>query len=293
MKILVTGSKGQLGRCIQDVAKGYPEWQFVFTDYKELDITDSRAIENCFKEYKFDYCINCAAYTAVDLAESQVDKAYLINAEAVKTLAEACSANNSKLIHISTDFVFDGKKTMPYTEEDKPRPLGVYGASKLLGESYVQDILEEYFIVRTSWVYSEYGRNFMKTMLKLGNENKEISVVNDQVGSPTYAGDLATFILFLITNKREEYGLYHYSNEGTISWYDFAVQIFKQFGMKVNVNPIPSKDYLTPAKRPDRSDLNTLKVKKSFEFQIYKWEDSLKKCSINFKSTLNGHRENQ
>ncbi len=278
MKILVTGSKGQLGRCIQDVAKGYPEWQFVFTDYKELDITDSRAIENCFKEYKFDYCINCAAYTAVDLAESQVDKAYLINAEAVKTLAEACSANNSKLIHISTDFVFDGKKTMPYTEEDKPRPLGVYGASKLLGESYVQDILEEYFIVRTSWVYSEYGRNFMKTMLKLGNENKEISVVNDQVGSPTYAGDLATFILFLITNKREEYGLYHYSNEGTISWYDFAAKIFEVAELNIKVNSISTLDYPTPARRPKNSNLSKMKAINTFKIAIPFWSDSLISC---------------
>lgn len=283
MNILVTGSKGQLGKCINNLAKENYELNFLFTDIPELDITNKEAVDDYFSANSFDYCINCAAYTAVDLAEAEADKAFLINAEAVKILAEACSLNNCCLIHISTDFIFDGKKSGPYTEEDIPNPLSVYGSSKLQAENYVQNILKEYFIIRTSWVYSEYGHNFVKTMLRLGNEKKELNVVNDQIGSPTYAGDLAGFLIYLVVNNKNQYGIYHYSNEGEISWYDFAVQIFKQFEMNVKVKPIPAKDYKTPAIRPERSVLNMKKVKKNFEFPIYEWQDSLKKCSMNFK----------
>src|SRR5690606_2749985 len=182
----------------------------------------------------YDYCINCAAYTAVDKAETEEEKAYLVNAEAVKYLAEACKQNDTVLIHVSTDFVFDGQKGSPYTEDDPTNPIGVYGASKLKGEQYVQSILEKYFIVRTSWVYSEYGHNFVKTMLRLAEERNEISVVNDQIGSPTYAGGLAEFLCFLVQIPDNDYGIYNFSDEGEISWYDFDIFRFDNRSTKVN-----------------------------------------------------------
>ena len=189
LKLLITGANGQLGRCLQDVSKTFPSYDFHFKTSKELDVTNQEQINILFAKEEFDYCINCAAYTAVDKAETDRENAFLVNAEAAKYLAEACKAQNSILIHISTDFVFDGSKTTPYTEDDLPNPINVYGASKLKGEQYVQDILKQYFIIRTSWVYSQYGNNFVKTMLRLGTERHELYVVNDQRGSPTYASD--------------------------------------------------------------------------------------------------------
>src|SRR5690606_23203811 len=223
----------------------------------------------------YDYCINCAAYTAVDKAETEEEKAYLVNAEAVKYLAEACKQNDTVLIHVSTDFVFDGQKGSPYTEDDPTNPIGVYGASKLKGEQYVQSILEKYFIIRTSWVYSEYGHNFVKTMLRLGKEKDEISVVNDQVGTPTYAGDLAKVILKIILNNKNLYGLYHYSNEGEASWYDFAKSIFKKCNIKINLKPIKSEEYLKTTVRTKFSVLNKDKIKNSFKVEVPVWDDSL------------------
>lgn len=277
-KILVTGANGQLGKCIQDLAEEQSGLSFVFTDHKELDITSQESAEVLFKDNKFDYCINCAAYTAVDKAEEEAEQAYLINAEGVKHLAMACKENDVILIHVSTDFVFDGRKDTPYTEEDIPNPINVYGKSKLKGEEYVQEILNKYFIIRTSWVYSEYGHNFVKTMLRLGREKDDLNVVCDQFGSPTYAGDLAKVILNIISNNRNVYGLYNYSNEGVISWYDFAKSIFETCNMKLNLKPIKTEEYPAPAARPKFSVLNKDKIKNSFTVEVPVWDDSLEDC---------------
>jgi dTDP-4-dehydrorhamnose reductase len=271
-RVLVTGANGQLGKSIHRVAPDYPELKFVFTDVVELDITNNEEVNTFFESNAFDYCINCAAYTAVDKAEKEVEKAYLINATAVKNLAEGCQTTGTVLIHISTDFVFDGTKRTPYTEEDTPNPLSVYGKSKLKGEEYVQEICERHFIVRTSWLYSEYGNNFVKTMLRLAETRKQISVVNDQIGSPTYAGDLAEFSLKVISSGSTAYGLYHYSNLGAISWYDFAVEIFKQHKKEVRVVPIPTSSYPTAAKRPPFSVLDLQRGNKKMKSQIYFWD---------------------
>lgn len=276
LKILITGANGQLGRCLQDVAVNHPDYDFHFKTSKELDITKKAQINPLFNDEKFDYCINCAAYTAVDKAETDQENAFLVNAEAAKYLAEACKANDTTLIHISTDFVFDGTKGTPYTEDNLPNPINVYGASKLKGEQYVQKILDNYFIIRTSWVYSEYGHNFVKTMLQLGTKRKELNVINDQIGSPTYAGDLAKAIMEIINSKTTNYGLYHYSNEGAISWFDFAKAIFEIKEMQVKVNPIPSEAYPTQARRPVFSVMDKNKIKQFLK--IPQWKNRLEKC---------------
>ncbi|MEB8328233.1 dTDP-4-dehydrorhamnose reductase [Flavobacteriaceae bacterium KMM 6897] len=281
-KILITGANGQLGKCIQDVVEDYPEYDFHFKTSTDLDITSQEEINTLFAHEKFDFCINCAAYTAVDKAETDKENAFLVNAEAVKYLAEACKDYDTTLIHISTDFVFDGTKGTPYTEDDLPNPINVYGTSKLKGEQYIQGILNNNFIIRTSWVYSEYGHNFVKTMLRLGEDREELSVVNDQIGTPTYAGDLANAIMEIISTKTTNFGLYHYSNEGLISWYDFAKAIFEIKGIDVKVNPIPSEAYPTPAKRPMYSVLDKTKIKQVFNIiNIPNLENSLKKVIYN------------
>ena len=270
--ILVTGANGQLGKSIHRNSSNYPELKIVFTDVEELDITKTEEVNAFFKNHAFDYCINCAAYTAVDKAEEEVDKAFLINAKAAKNLAQACQTSEAVLIHISTDFVFDGSKRTPYTEEDTATPLSVYGKSKLQGEEYIQEIWNKHFILRTSWLYSEYGNNFVKTMLRLAETRDEISVVNDQIGSPTYAGDLASFLLEIINKPSKDYGIYHYSNEGSISWYDFAAEIFKQHKTAVRVVPIPTSAYPTAAKRPEYSVMDLSKVKTIFGSTIPLWQ---------------------
>lgn len=278
MKVLVTGSKGQVGRCLQDSAIEYPEIQFVFTDKEELDITSQSAVNTFFNSHSFDYCINCAAYTAVDLAETNREEAFLINAEAVRNLAEACLETDCVLIHISTDFVFEGTKTTPYTEVDIPNPINVYGASKLKGEEYVQQLLKKYFIIRTSWVYSEYGHNFVKTMLRLTTEKDRISVVDDQIGAPTYAGDLVEVFMMIMRTKSTMYGLFHYSNEGETSWYEFAKEIFRINKLNIDLIPVSSDSYITTAKRPAYSYLNSKKIKENLgQHLIYNWKFSLSK----------------
>ena len=272
LKILITGANGQLGLCLKDISVEYPSYIFDFKTSKQLDITNRNQVSTLFQNENYDYCINCAAYTAVDKAESEKEQAFLVNGEALKYLSEACKSNNTVLIHISTDFVFDGTKDSPYTEEDQPNPINIYGASKLKGEQYVQNILTNYFIIRTSWVYSEHGNNFVKTMLRLANEKDEISVVNDQIGSPTYAGDLAQFTMCFIKNNSKSYGIKNFSNDGTISWYDFAVEIFKQKQVKIKVNPTVSKNYPTPAVRPKYSILE-LNIEKAFD-----WKTRLAYC---------------
>lgn len=269
---LVTGSNGQLGRSIRQIYRDYPELKFVFTDLAELDITHNEEVNIFFEFNKIDYCINCAAYTAVDKAEEEADKAFLINANALKNLAEACKNTGTVLIHVSTDFVFDGTKRTPYTEADIPNPLSVYGKSKLQGETYIKEIWDRHFIVRTSWLYSEYGNNFVNTILRLTETRNEISVVNDQKGSPTYAKDLALFLLKIIDISSEDYGTYHYSSEGDISWYDFAVEIFKHHRRAVRVVPIPTSAHPTVAKRPAYSVMDLSKAKTTFGNTIPFWK---------------------
>ena len=274
-KILVTGGNGQLAQCLKDVVKNDDELDVDFQDLPYLDITDKQQLEAYFSKNEFDYCINCAAYTAVDLAEEQSDLAYAVNAEGPKNLAEICKKYQVKLLHISTDFVFDGKKQTPYIETDMPNPLGVYGKSKWQGERNIQEIMEDYFILRTSWLYSEYGNNFMKSMLRLSETRDEISVVSDQIGAPTYAGDLAEVLVKIVLSLSTNYGVYHYSNSGAISWYDFAVEIFTLFGKKIEVKPIKTKDYPTAAKRPRYSVLDTTKIEHNFDCTIKDWNNSL------------------
>ena len=279
--ILVTGGNGQLASCIKDVEKQYDDLNIIYTDYLELDICDLDQVKSFFESNKqINYCINCAAYTAVDKAETEAEKAFEINATGAKNLAQVCNDHDAILIHVSTDFVFDGEKNEPYTETDAANPISVYGASKLQGEVEIQQALKEYFIIRTSWLYSEYGNNFMKTMLRLAETRDGISVVSDQIGTPTYAGDLAEIIIQIINTKTEKYGIYHYSNEGVASWFEFAKEIFKLAKNKIKVNPIPSIEYLTPAKRPKYSVLDKKKIIDVFKIDIPFWRDSLKKVIL-------------
>ena len=279
--ILVTGGNGQLASCIKDVEKEYDDLNIIYTDHLELDICELNQIQTFFKSNpQIDYCINCAAYTAVDKAETEAEKAFEINATGAKNLAQVCNDHDAILIHVSTDFVFDGEKNEPYTETDVANPISVYGASKLQGEVEIQQALKEYFIIRTSWLYSEYGNNFMKTMLRLAETRDGISVVSDQIGTPTYAGDLAEIIIQIINTKTEKYGIYHYSNEGVASWFEFAKEIFKLTKNKIKVNPIPSIEYLTPAKRPKYSVLDKKKIIDVFKIDIPFWRDSLKKVIL-------------
>jgi dTDP-4-dehydrorhamnose reductase len=281
IKILVTGGNGQLAQCLRNVVKNNDELDADFQDLPALDITNKQQLESYFSKNELDYCINCAAYTAVDLAEEQSDLAYAVNAEGPKNLAEFCKKYQVKFLHISTDFVFDGKKQTPYIETDMPNPLGVYGASKWQGERYIQEVMQDYFILRTSWLYSEYGNNFMKTMLSLSETREEISVVSDQIGAPTYAGDLAEVLIKIVISSSTNYGIYHYSNLGAISWYDFAVEIFKQFGKTIEVKPIKTKDYPTAAKRPKYSVLETTKIENNFDCLRKKWYINLNHISQN------------
>jgi len=280
IKALVTGGNGQLAQCLKETVKYHDELDITFQDLPDLDITNKQQLESYFSNNELDYCINCAAYTAVDLAEEQSELAYAVNAEGPKNIAMLCLKYNIILIHISTDFVFDGQQRTPYSETDAPNPLSVYGASKLQGERNIQDVMENYFIVRTSWLYSEYGKNFMKTMLKLSETRDQISVVSDQIGSPTYAGDLAEGLIKIVLSSSISYGIYHYSSGGIVSWYDFAVEIFKQFGKTIEVKPIKTKDYSTAAKRPKCSVLDTTKIKNNFNCTINDWQESLKNINI-------------
>lgn len=275
--ILVTGANGQLGTELQQLAPLYTDYDFTFTDTETLDITDPEKVNVFFKGHHFSYCINCAAYTAVDKAESEKEKAFAVNANGPGLLAAACKKNNTAFVHISTDYVFDGSSIRPYEETDMVNPLGVYGESKLAGEERVMKENRDAIIIRTSWVYSSYGKNFVKTMMRLMQERDSIGVVNDQKGSPTYAADLAAVILQII-GKGISPGIYHYCNEGVISWYDFAVAIKEIISSACIVNAITTAEYPTPAKRPAYSALNTQKIKSTFTLSIPNWKDSLRRC---------------
>nr|WP_315181609.1 dTDP-4-dehydrorhamnose reductase [uncultured Flavobacterium sp.] len=283
MVVLVTGANGQLGQSLQFIAEKYPQIDFVFCDSKALDITQKAGIESVFNRIKPDFCINTAAYTAVDKAETETEKAEAINVTGVKNLAEICKEFKTQLIHVSTDFVFDGTKKTPYTEEDIPNPKSVYGQTKLDGEKAVQAILEDYFIIRTSWVYSQFGANFMKTMLRLGAERDSLSVVNDQIGTPTNAVDLAEALVQIVvfvsqhpTHKVS--GIYNFSNEGSCSWFDFAKKIFENNTINIDLQPIPTSSYPTPAQRPKYSVLDKTKIKLVFGIAIKGWEERLSNC---------------
>ena len=300
MVVLVTGANGQLGQSIQFIANKYPKIQFVYTDFQEMDITNFQSCHAVFTKHKPQFCINTAAYTAVDKAEGESEKAHLINATGAENLAKVCKEFDTILLHISTDFIFSGENRvtssgveMPYLETDTPNPKSVYGQTKLDGELAIQKNWEKHFIVRTSWVYSQFGANFMKTMLRVASERDSLSVVNDQIGTPTNAVDLAEVLLkiveschaelvyFVSSQKLESasnFGIYNFSNEGQCSWYDFANEIFQQKGISIDLQPIPTSAYPTPAKRPLFSVLDKSKIKTTFPIAIADWKISLKKC---------------
>ena len=282
INVLVTGKDGQLGQCFKSIALVHPSINFIFKSSSELDITNESQVNEIFKTFdRLDYCINCAAYTAVDKAEEEIELSDKINYLGSKNLAIACKTFGVVLVQISTDFVFDGESIQPYTESNAANPLGVYGQSKLKGEKAIEDILDAHFIIRTSWLYSEFGNNFLKTMLRLGKERSELSVVSDQIGSPTYAIDLANVVLEFIESKNTAYGIYHYSNEGIISWYDFAKEIFKLSDNNLTLNKIETKDYPTAAVRPKYSVLSNSKLKNELGVTIPNWKSSLNNAIIN------------
>ncbi len=279
MRILVTGSKGQLGKSIQALEKHY-DYHIIYTDVEELDICDPAALDSFFEKNPVDVLLNCAAFTHVDLAQKERETAFLINGTAVGYLARMSAKYGFHLLHISTDYVFNGKNYRPLTEDYKPTPVNVYGKSKLAGEEAIAKHATGATIIRTSWLYSEYGNNFLNTMLRLAREKEQIKVVFDQIGTPTYAGDLAAMILDILPQIVDNQGvqLFHYSGEGVISWYDFAKAIFEIAGIEVEVLPIESSEYLLPAARPFFSVLNKAKIKKYFQMKIPYWRDSLKTC---------------
>jgi dTDP-4-dehydrorhamnose reductase len=283
-KILVTGSNGQLGNELRDIAFSFPQYQFIFTDVDELSIVDSEAVTNCFKEHQPAYLINCAAYTAVDKAETEKEVNNLINGTAVGILASAAQRSGTRFIHISTDYVFNGNASEPLNEGDEVDPVNAYGASKLLGEQLAFQNNPESIVIRTSWVYSFYGKNFVKTMMRLMNEKESIGVVNDQVGSPTYAADLAKAIMQIITSNKWVPGIYNFSNEGVISWFDFANEIKRLINSSCIVNPLTTEQFPTPAKRPKYSVLDKTKIQKTFSVQLTDWRQSLKECVDKLKA---------
>ncbi|MDX8339171.1 dTDP-4-dehydrorhamnose reductase [Draconibacterium sp. IB214405] len=278
MKILITGAYGQLGSELKVLSKNYPGWEFVFTDVDSLDITDEDQVKSYFANNNFELVINCAAYTAVDKAESDFETAQKVNALAPKLLAKYSKEVGAKYIHVSTDYVFAGDAHLPYEEIDAVAPNGAYGKTKLEGEQNCQAENPETVIIRTAWLYSAFGNNFVKTMLRLGKERDELGVVFDQVGSPTYAADLASAILQVAESEKFVPGIYHYSNEGVASWFDFAKAIFELSGVKCKVKPVLSENFPTPAKRPAYSVLNKSKIRDTFDLKIPYWRDSLKIC---------------
>ncbi len=281
--VLVTGGNGQLATCIKDISDSLKDTRFIYTDLSELDIVNKEMVSSFFAKNNIDCCINCAGYTAVDKAESDMETAHNVNVIGVQNLAESCKENNTVLIHISTDFVFDGEKTTPYNETDKANPMSVYGRTKLVGEEVLQSIFKNYFLIRTSWLYSEHGSNFMKTMLRLGKERDGLSIVSDQVGTPTYAGDLAKTILAFVETDNTNFGTYHYSNKGETTWYGFAKAIFEEANIVINLKPIKTTDYPTPAKRPPYSVLDKSKIQEVLQIEIPYWKESLKIALSRFK----------
>ena len=276
--ILVTGSNGQLGNEMRQISKSYSQFNYIYTDIEELDICNKTNLDDFVKLNKVDFIVNCAAYTAVDKAENDTELCYKINFEAVKNIAEIASKHQIKVVHISTDYVFDGTNYIPYTEEEQVCPYTVYGKSKLAGEQTLIENCKDAIIIRTSWLYSSFGNNFVKTMIKLGKERDSLNVIFDQIGTPTYAADLADTIMKIIIHENFTTGIYHFSNEGVCSWYDFTKSIHRISGINCNVKPIESKEYPTPTPRPHFSVLNKAKIKSTYGLNIPHWEESLEKC---------------
>ena len=276
--ILITGANGQLGSEIRVASAQFPQFRFFFTDVTELDICNREAVHAYMAENHMDGIVNCAAYTAVDKAEDDAETCYRINRDAVKNLAEAAREYKLDIIHVSTDYVFDGKSYLPYTEVMPVNPSSVYGKSKLEGERILMEICPEAVIVRTSWLYSSFGNNFVKTMLRLGQERDMLNVIFDQVGTPTYAADLAVALLSILAAGKPAAGIYHYSNEGVCSWYDFTRSIHQLAGISCDLVPIESKEYPVRTPRPHFSVLNKAKIKQTYGIEIPHWEDSLEKC---------------
>jgi dTDP-4-dehydrorhamnose reductase len=281
-KALVFGGFGQLGQCIFKVAKFRKTLDLLFLDSLNGNVLDCEQINSLFVEYQPQYVINCSAYTSVDNAEDKLELARLINGVAVENIANACKKYNVILIHISTDFVFEGNTPNLLNETDGTNPINNYGLTKLEGELAISKILTNYYILRTSWLYSEFSNNFLKTMLKLGKERDELGIIADQVGTPTYAVDLAGVILEIIEKKIDKFGLYHYSNEGVASWYDFAKAIFTLASYDVNIKPIKSCEFKSKAMRPKFSVLDKTKIKNNLSIQIPYWKDSLALCLNEF-----------
>lgn len=286
--ILITGAGGQLGSELRDLKDKYNQFNFVFSDINDFDMADIKATERFIRAVNPGWVINCAGYTAVDRAESEPELAEMINGHALEGIIAALSGSEGKLIHISTDFVFDGTASAPYTEDDIPLPLSAYGRSKLKGEEIALGYKGS-MVIRTSWLYSVYGNNFVKTIIRLASEKETIKVVNDQVGTPTYAADMAEVIMkIIVTASAEtvtfENGIYHYSNEGSCSWYDFALKIKELARLKININPVSTPGYPLPAKRPAMSVMDISKIKKRYGIMIPAWEVSLEKCLDKLKN---------
>ena len=282
INLLVTGSSGQLGQCLRQLLLSATDISCYFAAREDLDITNSDELQRFFSDHNFDYCINTAAYTNVEKAESEQKEAFLINAEGAYSLAKACKKHNVVLLHISTDYVFDGMAKTPYQEQDPTNPLNVYGASKLKGEQHIVDTWKKHFIIRTSWLYSQYGQNFLNSMLQFAKQKKALTITTQQKGTPTNANDLAQMLVTIIKTGNARYGVYHFSNQGEATWYDFAKAIFKATGEIDTVNLAKTEHYATFAKRPSYSVLNCNKLKDTLGITYRNWEDSLKQI-INSK----------
>jgi dTDP-4-dehydrorhamnose reductase len=277
-EILVFGASGQLGHCIKKVASEQQLNNIIFPGEGEANILDEEGLESLFAKFKPKFCINCAAYTAVDKAEEDIATARKVNKDGAANIARLCKKYGATLVHVSTDFVFEGNTPYLLLETDAANPINVYGLTKLEGEQAIAEILPEHYTLRTSWLYSEYGNNFVKTMLRLGAERDQLNIIADQMGTPTYAIDLAGCILAIIAADNKQYGIYHYSNEGATSWYDFAQAIFDISNTNVKAYPIRTAQYPTPAVRPTFSVMDKAKVKSTFNIEIPYWRHSLEEC---------------
>ena len=278
-KIIVFGSNGQLGNCLQKLSEIHQwEYEFVFANSQTVDITDQDAVFDFIEEHNPDFCINAAAYTAVDLAEKENEKAFAVNADGPKYIAEACKEKNTILIHVSTDYVFNGETEISYNEDNFTNPQGIYGESKLKGENFVLESNPLSIIIRTSWLYSEFNKNFVKTMLHLFKDKSELNVVSDQFGQPTNANDLAECIMQIVECENKKFGIYHFSNYPETNWSTFAKKIAEFSGSSVRINEISTAEYPTPAKRPIRSTMDLSKIEKDYKIELKHWENSLEEC---------------
>ncbi|KUY31196.1 dTDP-4-dehydrorhamnose reductase [Elizabethkingia ursingii] len=277
-KILVTGGNGQLGNCLKKLEEQYSNYEFLFTSSSELDITNEDSVKKVFEDFQPQYCINASAYTTVDLAETEKEKAYAVNAYGVENLAKASADNNAVFIHVSTDYVFDGITNLAYTEDDFTDPIGVYGNSKREGEILALEANPNTIILRTSWLYSEFNKNFVKTMLHLFSTKEELGIVADQYGQPTNAADLAEAIMVIISTPKKIFGIYHFSNYGETTWYDFASKIAELSGSSIKLKPLTTAEYPTPAKRPERSTMCLDKIEQDYKITPEYWENSLEEC---------------